>query len=158
MHVEQIYTGCLAQGAYYIRSGGEAAIVDPLREVEPYLERLAADGVELKYIFETHFHADFVSGHVTLAQRTGAPIVYGPGADPVSIGRGCRIKDAIIGPDVSIGDHAVVERSIVRDSIVGRYARLHDVSLAHSVVGNDTSLSGQAQVINIGDNTELEFG
>ena len=77
---------------------------------------------------------------------------------PVSIGRGCRIKDAIIGPDVSIGDHAVVERSIVRDSIVGRYARLHDVSLAHSVVGNDTSLSGQAQVINIGDNTELEFG
>ena len=81
MHVEQIYTGCLAQGAYYIRSGGEAAIVDPLREVEPYLERLAADGVELKYIFETHFHADFVSGHVTLAQRTGAPIVYGPGAE-----------------------------------------------------------------------------
>ena len=76
---------------------------------------------------------------------------------PVSIGRGCTIRDAIIGPDVSIGDHAVVERSIVRDSIVGRYARLHDVSLAHSVVGNDTSLSGQPQVINIGDNTELEL-
>ena len=81
MHVEQIYTGCLAQGAYYIRSGKEAAIVDPLREVEPYLARLAADGVELAYIFETHFHADFVSGHVTLAGRTGAPIVYGPGAE-----------------------------------------------------------------------------
>ena len=76
---------------------------------------------------------------------------------PVSIGRGCRIRDAIIGPDVSIGDYAVVERSIVRDSIVGRYARLHDVSLEHSVVGNDTSLTGQAQVINIGDNTELEL-
>ena len=80
MHVEQIYTGCLAQGAYYIRSGGEAAVIDPLREVEPYVERAARDGVAIKYIFETHFHADFVSGHVTLAKRTGAPIVYGPGA------------------------------------------------------------------------------
>ena len=81
MHVEQLYTGCLAQGAYYIRSGNEAAIIDPLREVSPYLERAAKDGVTIKYIFETHFHADFVSGHVTLARETGAPIVYGPGAE-----------------------------------------------------------------------------
>ena len=81
MHIEQIYTGCLAQGAYYITSGGEAAIVDPLREVQPYLDRLARDGVRLRYIFETHFHADFVSGHVTLSEQTGAPIVYGPGAE-----------------------------------------------------------------------------
>lgn len=80
MHVEQIYTGCLAQGAYYIHSNGEAAIIDPLREVGPYLDRLAADGVKLKYIFETHFHADFVSGHVTLSEKTAAPIVYGPTA------------------------------------------------------------------------------
>ena len=80
MNIEQIYTGCLAQGAYYITSNGEAAIVDPLRETAPYIERLKKDGVTLKYIFETHFHADFVSGHVDLAEKTGATIVYGPTA------------------------------------------------------------------------------
>lgn len=82
MNVEQIYTGCLAQGAYYITSNGEAAIVDPLREVQPYMDRLERDGVKLKYIFETHFHADFVSGHLDLSKKTGAPIVYGPTAKP----------------------------------------------------------------------------
>lgn len=80
MQVEQIYTGCLAQGAYYIISNGEAAIIDPLRETAPYLQRIARDGVRLKYIFETHFHADFVSGHVDLSRKTGATIVYGPTA------------------------------------------------------------------------------
>ena len=80
MKIEQIYTGCLAQGAYYITSNGEAAIIDPLREVKPYLDKMKEDGVKLKYIFETHFHADFVSGHVTLSEKTGAPIVYGPSA------------------------------------------------------------------------------
>jgi hydroxyacylglutathione hydrolase len=80
MKVEQIYTGCLAQGAYYITSHGEAAIIDPLRETQPYLDRLEKDGVTLKYIFETHFHADFVSGHVDLSRKTGAPIIYGPNA------------------------------------------------------------------------------
>ncbi|MBP6397038.1 MAG: MBL fold metallo-hydrolase [Saprospiraceae bacterium] len=82
MQIEQIYTGCLAQGAYYITSDGEAAIIDPLREVKPYLERLEKDGVQLKYIFETHFHADFVSGHLDLSEKTKAPIVYGPNAQP----------------------------------------------------------------------------
>lgn len=82
MEIEQIYTGCLAQGAYYITSNGEAAIIDPLREVQPYLDRLERDGVTLKYIFETHFHADFVSGHLDLSKATGAPIVYGPTAKP----------------------------------------------------------------------------
>lgn len=82
MKVEQIYTGCLAQGAYYIVSENEAAIIDPLREVQPYLDRLQKDQVALKYIFETHFHADFVSGHLDLSQKTGAPIVYGPTAQP----------------------------------------------------------------------------
>ena len=82
MKVEQIYTGCLAQGAYYIESGGEVAIVDPLREVTPYLERVKKDKAKVKYIFETHFHADFVSGHLTLSKLTGAPIVFGPGAKP----------------------------------------------------------------------------
>lgn len=80
MNIEQIYTGCLAQGAYYIESNGEAAIIDPLRESAPYIEKAEKDGAKIKYIFETHFHADFVSGHVDLAEKTGATIVYGPGA------------------------------------------------------------------------------
>ncbi|MFX0556611.1 MBL fold metallo-hydrolase [Maribacter sp. CXY002] len=91
MKVEQIYTGCLAQGAYYIESKGEVAIIDPLREVKPYIERAKQDNAKIKYIFETHFHADFVSGHVTLAKETGAPIVYGPNANPTF--------DAIIAED-----------------------------------------------------------
>ena len=82
MNIEQIYTGCLAQGAYYIESEGEVAVIDPLREVKPYMDRAAADNAKIKYIFETHFHADFVSGHVTLAKETGASIVYGPKANP----------------------------------------------------------------------------
>ena len=80
MKIEQIYTGCLAQGAYYIQSEGEAAIIDPLRETGPYIEKAADDNVKIKYIFETHFHADFVSGHLDLAKKTGATIVYGPTA------------------------------------------------------------------------------
>ncbi|MEQ8584251.1 MAG: MBL fold metallo-hydrolase [Marinoscillum sp.] len=80
MKVEQIYTGCLAQGAYYIESDGEAAIIDPLRESEPYILKAEKEGAKIKYIFETHFHADFVSGHVDLAAKTGATIVYGPNA------------------------------------------------------------------------------
>ncbi|KGN97249.1 beta-lactamase [Porphyromonas gingivicanis] len=82
MKIEQIYTGCLAQGAYYIVSKGEAAIIDPLREIGPYVERLQRDGVQLKYILETHFHADFVSGHLDLSRATGAQIIYGPTAQP----------------------------------------------------------------------------
>ncbi len=81
MKIEQIYTGCLAQGAYFIQSKGEAAVIDPLREVAPYLERSERNNVTIKYIFETHFHADFVSGHVTLAEKTGAMIVFGPNAE-----------------------------------------------------------------------------
>lgn len=82
MKVEQIYTGCLAHGAYYIESAGEAAIIDPLRETKPYLQKLAQTGAKLKYIIETHFHADFVSGHLDLAKATGATIVFGPTAQP----------------------------------------------------------------------------
>ena len=82
MKIEQIYTGCLAQGAYYIESKGEVAIIDPLREVQPYIDKAEAAGAKIKYIFETHFHADFVSGHITLSEKTGAPIVYGPKANP----------------------------------------------------------------------------
>ena len=80
MKIEQIYTGCLAQGAYYIESNGEVAIIDPLREVQQYIDKATKDNAKIKYIFETHFHADFVSGHVTLAEKTGAKIIYGPNA------------------------------------------------------------------------------
>ena len=80
MIIEQIYTGCLAQGAYYIESNGEIAIIDPLREVQNYIDRAAKNNAKINYIFETHFHADFVSGHVTLAEKTGAEIVFGPSA------------------------------------------------------------------------------
>lgn len=103
MNVEQIYTGCLAQGAYYIESNGEVAIIDPLREVKPYLNRAKLDDAKIKYIFETHFHADFVSGHVTLAKETGAPIVFGPNANPTF--------DAVIATDAQefkLGDVTIV--------------------------------------------------
>ncbi len=82
MKVEQIYTGCLAHAAYYIENNGEAAIFDPLREVGPYLERAEKDNAKIKYVFETHFHADFVSGHLDLQKKANAEIVFGPGAKP----------------------------------------------------------------------------
>ncbi|GAB4208883.1 MAG: MBL fold metallo-hydrolase [Bacteroidia bacterium] len=81
-YVEQMYTGCLAEAAYYIESNGEAAVIDPLREVEPYIQKAKERGTKIKYVFETHFHADFVSGHLDLAKKTGATIVYGPNAEP----------------------------------------------------------------------------
>jgi hydroxyacylglutathione hydrolase len=82
MKIEQIYTGCLAQGAYYIESEGEAVVIDPLREIDSYVQKAARNGATIKYVFETHFHADFVSGHLDLAKATGAEIVYGPTANP----------------------------------------------------------------------------
>jgi glyoxylase-like metal-dependent hydrolase (beta-lactamase superfamily II)/rhodanese-related sulfurtransferase len=82
MKIEQIYTGCIAHAAYYLENNGEAAIFDPLREVQPYIDRANADNAKIKYVFETHFHADFVSGHLDLAKKTGAEIVYGPTAKP----------------------------------------------------------------------------
>jgi glyoxylase-like metal-dependent hydrolase (beta-lactamase superfamily II) len=82
MKVEQIYTGCLAQGAYFIESKGEVAIIDPLREVKGYIELAEKRNAKIKYVLETHFHADFVSGHLDLAKKTGATIVYGPTASP----------------------------------------------------------------------------
>lgn len=105
MKIEQIYTGCLAQGAYYITSNGEAAIIDPLRETEPYLERAEKDGVKIKYIFETHFHADFVSGHLDLSKKTGAPIIYGPNATPEF--------DAIIAKDGQVFELGKVKIKII---------------------------------------------
>lgn len=82
MKIEQIYTGCIAHAAYYLESNGEVAIFDPLREVQPYIDRAAKDNAKIKYVFETHFHADFVSGHLDLMKKTGAKIVFGPTAKP----------------------------------------------------------------------------
>ncbi len=100
--VEQIYTKCLAQGAYFIESNGEAAVIDPLRETEPYIQRAKDRGVKIKYIFETHFHADFVSGHVSLAERTGAEIIFGPGAQTTY-----KIRNAQDGEVFRIGDLSI---------------------------------------------------
>ena len=82
MIIEQIYTECLSQGSYYIESEGEAAIIDPLREIDFYIDKAAKGKAKIKYIFETHFHADFVSGHLSLSRNTCAPIIFGPNADP----------------------------------------------------------------------------
>lgn len=98
MRIEQIYTGCLAAAAYYIESEGEAAIIDPLRETRPYLERAQRDGARIRYILETHFHADFVSGHVDLASKTGATIVFGPTAKP-----GYKVHVAKDNEELSLG-------------------------------------------------------
>jgi glyoxylase-like metal-dependent hydrolase (beta-lactamase superfamily II)/rhodanese-related sulfurtransferase len=99
MKVEQIYTGCLAEAAYYIESNGEAVIIDPLRETAPYIERAEKDGAKIKYVIETHFHADFVSGHLDLANKTGATIVYGPTATP-----NFKAKVAKDGEVLKVGD------------------------------------------------------
>jgi len=80
MYIQQIYTNCLAEAAYYIESDGEAAIIDPIRDVTEYIELAKSRGAKIKYIFETHFHADFISGHLELAREVGAEIVYGPSA------------------------------------------------------------------------------
>ncbi len=99
MKIEQIYTGCLAQGAYFIESNGEAAVIDPLREVAPYIEKAKNRNVKIKYVFETHFHADFVSGHLDLSHKTGAPIVYGPNAKT-----GFEAHIAADGEEFEVGD------------------------------------------------------
>lgn len=102
MKVEQIYTGCIAHAAYYLHNNGEAAIFDPLREVQPYIDRAVKDNVKIKYVFLTHFHADFVSGHLDLAKKTGAQIVYGPSAKPAY-----DIIEAIDGQVFQVGDYSV---------------------------------------------------
>jgi glyoxylase-like metal-dependent hydrolase (beta-lactamase superfamily II)/rhodanese-related sulfurtransferase len=100
MNIEQIYTGCLAQGAYFIHSNGEAVVIDPLREVAPYIKKAQELGVTIKYIFETHFHADFVSGHIDLAKKTGATIVFGPNDAPI----GYNVHIAKDGEVFTVGD------------------------------------------------------
>jgi len=102
MNLQQIYTGCIAHAAYYLESQGEAAIFDPLREVQPYIDKARLDGAKIKYVFETHFHADFVSGHLDLAKKEGATIVYGPTAKP-----GFEALVAEDGQEFKVGDYTV---------------------------------------------------
>ncbi|MBF02466.1 MAG: MBL fold metallo-hydrolase [Flavobacterium sp.] len=138
MKIEQIYTGCIAHAAYYIENNGEAAIFDPLREVEPYLERAKKDGATIKYIFETHFHADFVSGHLDLAEKTGAKIVYGPTAKPNF--------EAIIAEDnqeFTIGNYAIKAIHTPGHTLESTCYLVSDENgKAHGIITGDTLFIG----------------
>ena len=138
MKVEQIYTGCLAHAAYYIESNGEAAIFDPLREVIPYLDRAKRDNAKIKYVFETHFHADFVSGHLDLQKHTGAQIVFGPSAKPG--------YDAIVAEDgqvFQVGDYQVkVIHTPGHTMESTTYLLIDDQGKEHGIVTGDTLFIG----------------
>ncbi len=138
MNIEQLYTGCLAQGAYYIESEGEVAIIDPLREVQTYIDKAKADNATVKYIFETHFHADFVSGHVTLSEKTGAPIIFGPNANPSF--------DAIIatdGQEFKIGKLSIIVLHTPGHTMESTTYLLKDESSKnHAIFSGDTLFLG----------------
>ncbi len=138
MKIEQIYTGCLAQGAYYIESKGEVAIIDPLREVKPYIEKATEDSAKVKYIFETHFHADFVSGHLTLAKETGAEIIYGPLANPSF--------DATIakdGQEFKLGDISIIALHTPGHTMESTTYLLRDINgKDHAIFSGDTLFLG----------------
>lgn len=138
MNIEQIYTGCLAQGAYYIESKGEAAIIDPLREVGPYIKRARHDGATIKYIFETHFHADFVSGHLTLSEKTGAPIVFGPMADPKF-----EVIIARDGQEFKVGELTIIALHTPGHTMESTTYLLRDASgKDHAIFSGDTLFLG----------------
>ncbi|MDX2279752.1 MAG: MBL fold metallo-hydrolase [Saprospiraceae bacterium] len=138
MKIEQIYTGCLAHAAYYLESNREAAIFDPLREVGPYLERAAKSNATIKYVFETHFHADFVSGHLDLAQKTGAKIVFGPTAKPG--------YDAITAEDnqiFKVGDYTVKVIHTPGHTLESTtYLLIDEKGKEHGIVSGDTLFIG----------------
>lgn len=138
MKIEQIYTGCLAHAAYYLESNGEAAIFDPLREVDPYIQRAAKGNAKIKYVFETHFHADFVSGHLDLAKKTGAKIVYGPTAKPG--------YDAITAEDnqvFKVGDYSVkVIHTPGHTMESTTYLLIDENGKEHGIISGDTLFIG----------------
>src|SRR6218665_139720 len=138
MKIEQIYTGCIAQAAYYLESNGEAAIFDPLREVQPYIDKAAKDNARIKYIFETHFHADFVSGHLDLAKKTGAAIVYGPTANPEF--------DAVIAEDsqeFKVGNYKIKAIHTSGHTLESTcYLLLDENGKAHGIITGDTLFIG----------------
>lgn len=138
MKVEQIYTGCIAHAAYYVESKGEAAIFDPLREVQPYIDRAAQNNAQIKYVFLTHFHADFVSGHLDLAKKTGAQIVYGPNAKPA--------YDIISAADnqlFAVGDYQVkVIHTPGHTMESTTYMLIDENGKAHGIITGDTLFIG----------------
>ncbi|MBL7809597.1 MAG: MBL fold metallo-hydrolase [Saprospiraceae bacterium] len=138
MKIEQIYTGCLAHAAYYLESNGEAAIFDPLREIEPYLQRAAKSNAQIKYVFETHFHADFVSGHLDLASKTGAKIVFGPTAKPG--------YDAITAEDnqvFKVGDYSVKVLHTPGHTMESTtYLLMDENGKEHGIISGDTLFIG----------------
>ncbi len=138
MKIEQIYTGCIAQAAYYLESNGEAAIFDPLREVQPYIDRAEKDGAKIKYIFETHFHADFVSGHLDLAKKTGAQIVYGPTASPEF--------EALIATDnqeFKVGDYTIKAIHTPGHTLESTcYLLIDGTGKSHGIITGDTLFIG----------------
>lgn len=138
MKIEQIYTGCIAQAAYYLESNGEAAIFDPLREVQPYIDKAAKDNAAIKYIFETHFHADFVSGHLDLAKKTGAEIVYGPTAQPEF--------DALIatdGQEFKVGAYTIKAIHTPGHTLESTcYLLIDETNSIHGIITGDTLFIG----------------
>ncbi|MCC6283212.1 MAG: MBL fold metallo-hydrolase [Saprospiraceae bacterium] len=138
MKIEQIYTGCLAHAAYYLESNGEAAIFDPLREVEPYIQRAVKGNAKIKYVFETHFHADFVSGHLDLAKKTGAKIVFGPTAKPG--------YDAIVAEDnqvFKVGDYSVkIIHTPGHTMESTTYLLIDEHGKEHGIISGDTLFIG----------------
>lgn len=138
MKIEQIYTGCIAQAAYYLENNGEAAIFDPLREVQPYIEKANKDNAKIKYIFETHFHADFVSGHLDLAKKTGGAIVYGPTAKPEF--------EAIIATDnqeFKVGDYTIKALHTPGHTLESTcYLLIDENGKPHGIITGDTLFIG----------------
>jgi len=138
MKIEQIYTGCIAHAAYYLESNGEAAIFDPLREVQPYIDKATKDNATIKYIFETHFHADFVSGHLDLAQKTGATIVYGPTAQP-----SFEATIATDGQEFKIGNYTVKAIHTPGHTLESTcYLLLNENGEMHGIITGDTLFIG----------------
>ncbi len=138
MKVEQIYTGCIAHAAYYLESNGEAAVFDPLREVQPYIDRSKADNAKIRYVFETHFHADFVSGHLDLAQKTGAKIVYGPQAKP-----GFEAIVATDGQEFKVGGSTVKVIHTPGHTLESTtYLLIDEAGKQHGIITGDTLFIG----------------
>lgn len=138
MKVEQIYTGCIAHAAYYIENNGEAAIFDPLREVQPYIDRAKKDNARIKYVFETHFHADFVSGHLDLKAKAGAEIVFGPTAKP-----GYPATVATDGQEFAIGNYKVkVIHTPGHTMESTTYLLIDDSGKEHGIISGDTLFIG----------------
>ncbi len=138
MKVEQIYTGCLAQGAYYIESEGEVAIIDPLREIQSYIDKASSENATIKYVFETHFHADFVSGHIDLANKTGATIIYGPGAET-----NYKIHSATDGEEFKLGNITIKALHTPGHTLESTtYLLINEKGENHAIFSGDTLFLG----------------